>query len=170
MGKRGLKIYQICYWLVNLPIELKPSLAPPVPQCISFCNPDWKGGEFIGYWVFRTTFVELNGCSNSHSLRDKNNGETGRKFEDDNDGNSDHYASKWPNRHQLQCRISCQFSNIYASGTRYFLSQREVIDVYLDWLRLLTRKLSDQRWANKEVLQLQILWWKQWIRGGTAIS
>ena len=24
--------------LINLPIELKPSLAPPVPWCLSFCD------------------------------------------------------------------------------------------------------------------------------------
>ena len=36
---KGVKIYQIVQFLLNLPIELKPSLAPLVPWCLSFCDP-----------------------------------------------------------------------------------------------------------------------------------
>ena len=36
---KGAKIYQLGYFLLNLHIELKPSLAPQVPRCLSFCEP-----------------------------------------------------------------------------------------------------------------------------------
>ena len=32
---------QICYFFLNLPIEVKPSLVPLVPRYLSFCNPVW---------------------------------------------------------------------------------------------------------------------------------
>ena len=34
-------MYKIGYFLLNLPIELIPSLAPLVPRCLSFCNPEF---------------------------------------------------------------------------------------------------------------------------------
>ena len=33
--------------LINLPIELKPSLAPLVPRYLSFCNPDQEGSRTV---------------------------------------------------------------------------------------------------------------------------
>ena len=38
--KKGQKYTKIGQFLLNLPIELKPSLAPLVPRCLSFCDPD----------------------------------------------------------------------------------------------------------------------------------
>ena len=34
---------------LNLPIELKPSLAPLVPRCLSFCDPDILENTKIQY-------------------------------------------------------------------------------------------------------------------------
>ena len=33
---------QECYFFLNLPIEVKPSLVPLVPQYLSLCNPAWN--------------------------------------------------------------------------------------------------------------------------------
>ena len=37
---KGAKIYKKRSFFANLPIELKPSLAPLEPRCLSFCDPD----------------------------------------------------------------------------------------------------------------------------------
>ena len=42
---KGPKYTISAMFLLNLPIELKPSLAPLVPRCLSFCNPVKKCHE-----------------------------------------------------------------------------------------------------------------------------
>ena len=51
---KGPKYTKLVIGLLNLPIELKPSLAPLVPRCLSFCDPDSLQLDFVGVvWSLR---------------------------------------------------------------------------------------------------------------------